>query len=115
MQILTQESLVTAVKKCQENEHYRVIVVTEYVSDIDPIIDYLLQIDGVVVTHCIENSRAKFENGNFIHMISMNCNSTRGHKADLVLCAEKFFEDENVRCILQTIESHNMDFKLKKE
>lgn len=34
---------------------------------------------------------------------------------NLVLCAEKFFEDENVRYILQTIESHNMDFKLKKE
>ena len=93
MQILTRETLDAAVKKCQENEHYRVIVVTEYAESHKDIVYYLRQFgcDGPGVRN---NPYVQFANGSVIRMLSAS-STARGYRADLVLCVPIMFDDEN--------------------
>ena len=93
MEILNKESLDTAVKKCQDNERYRVIVVTEYAKNHKDIMNYLRQFgcDGPGVRN---NPYVCFENGSVIRMLS-SASSAMGYRADLVLCVPKIFYDEN--------------------
>ena len=111
MQVLTKETLNAAIKKCQENERYRVLIVTKYAGDHSPILDHLSK-SGADVVRRFNNSFARFLNGSCISMISSAAN-TRGYKADLVLYQEDVCcESEEMWCILASIEMNNRNFKL---
>lgn len=113
MQILTKESLGVAVKKCQDSEHYRVLIVTKYAGDHTKILDYLSQV-GANVVRCFGHPWARFLNGSTINIISSAYN-TRGHKANLVLYQEDIINgNEEMLYVLKAIEIDNMRFNFLK-
>lgn len=93
MEILTKKSLDAAIKKCQENKNYRVIVVTRYAESHTSVMDYLAQFKCNVVRR-LNNPYVYFENGSVIRMLSSS-SLARGYKASLVLCVSSVFDDEN--------------------
>ena len=115
MQILTKESLDTAIKMCQENERYRVVIVTECAIDHNPILDYLSQIEDVNIVRCFGNPWVKFLNRSIINMISVPHDVMLGARADCVLCSPSVYENEEIKPILQTMEMRNINFNLKNE
>lgn len=113
MQILTKENLDTTIKKCKENNHYRVLIVTKYVGDHKSILDYLSQ-SGADVVRRFDNSFARFVNGSNINLISSNSSNTCGARANLVLYQEEVCNEcEEMKYILRSIETSNINFKLK--
>jgi hypothetical protein len=93
MEILNKESLDAAVKKCKDNDHYKVIAVTEYAGSHKDIVDYLRQF-GCNGPGVRNNPYVYFENGSVIRMLSL-VSTPRGYKANLVLCVPRIFYDEN--------------------
>lgn len=92
MQILTKETLDAAIKKCQDDGPYRVIIVTEHYESHLSIIDYLSKFE--LETICRRHEPyVKFQNGSVIRMLSA-ADSTLGRRANLVLCVEKYFNDK---------------------
>lgn len=103
MKIFTYKSLNEAIKLCQENDKYRVLIVTQYASDHSSILDYLHKI-GIDVTRCFGNPWAKFPNGSIIRMTSL-VNSMRGQKANLILCQDEVYNScEDIGYVLDAIE-----------
>lgn len=101
MQILTKETLDAAIKKCQDDGPYRVIIVTERYESHLSIINYLSNLE--LETICRRNEPyVKFHNGSVIRMLSAS-DSFIGRKVNLVLCVEKYFNDKTADK-LRTIE-----------
>ena len=114
MQILTKENLDTAIKKCRENERYKVLIVTKYKEDHIPILDKLVK-SGVDAIHNSNNSFVRFLNGSYIELISSSKNNTCGARADLVLYQEDVCNEcEEMKYILKAIETKPIDFKVFK-
>lgn len=109
MEVLTKESLDAAVKKCQENENYQVILVTEYASDHTDIFDYLTQNCDAIIARRKINSYITFPNRSIIRMLSSS-SSARGYRADLILCEDKFFNDADIYNRLQAMELPRIKF-----
>ena len=114
MKILTDKSFIEAINLCKDNECYRVLIVTQYSEDFNPLLDSLLQIcDDVVYSKT--HSWAKFQNGSVIDMIS-SAATTRGRRANLVLCqADVYNEYDEIKYVLGAMEMTNVNFKLKDE
>ena len=111
MKILTNKSLDEAIKLCQANDRYRVLIVTQYAKDHLQILDELDQ-HGADVARCMGHPWAKFPNGSVINIVSMTANMC-GRKANLVLCqVEVYNECEELRYMLPSIEMTNRSFKL---
>lgn len=113
MEILTKESLDAAIKKCQDDDGYRVLIVTEYAEDHTDILRNLSLNYDVLISHNRPNSYsyAQFSNGSIIEMISTS-NNIRGRKAYLVLCVEKIFYDTDMRCIYSTVEVRRPSYNI---
>lgn len=110
MKILTNQSLNEAIKLCQENDRYRVLIVTQCAKDRLLILDELSQ-HGADVARCMGHPWAKFPNGSVIDMVSMVTNMC-GRRANLVLCQAEVYNDcEEIRYTLQAIEMTNRSFK----
>ena len=110
MQILNKENLDAAIKKCQDDGPYRVIIVTERYESHSSIIDYLsrLELETVCRRH---EAYVKFQNGSVIRMLSV-ADSTLGRKANLVLCVEKYFNDKTAdKLRVIEISSDMMNFR----
>lgn len=113
MKILTDDSLNEAIKLCQENKCYRVLIVTKYAGDHYPILNYLSKV-GADVVRRFNNPFARFLNGSCISMISSATNK-RGQKANLVLYQEDICNGcEEMIHVLAPIEINNRDFNLLK-
>lgn len=111
MKILTDQSLTEAVKLCQENERYRVLIVTQHAEDHSQILDKLYQV-GVDITRCLGHPWAKFQNGSTINMVSVAANM-RGRKANLVLCQTEVYNNyDEIKYMLSAVEITNRNFKL---
>ena len=110
MKILTDQSLSEAVKLCQENERYRVLIVTQYAEDHDHILDKLYQVSADI-TRCLGHPWAKFPNGSVIDLVSVAANM-RGRKANLVLCQTEVYNNyDEIKHMLPAIEITNRNFK----
>ena len=114
MKVLTDESLNESIKLCQENECYRVLIVTKYIGDQKFILDYLSQ-TGADVIRCFGRPWARFLNGSSINIIS-TASTIRGYKADLVLYqAGVIGGDDVMMSDLAAAEIANRNFKLFKD
>ena len=112
MQILTKENLDAAIKKCKENDRYKVLIVTKYVGDHHYILDYLSEA-GIDVVRRFNNSFARFLNGSNINLISSSSNITCGARANLVLYQEDICNEcEEARYVLAAMEVYNTSFRL---
>lgn len=104
MEILTKETLDSAIQRCQENKNYRVIVVTRYAESHISVMDYLSQFKCITARR-LNNPYVYFENGSVIRMLSL-ASTARGYKANLVLYTSSIFDDEN-SCKFRAIELDN--------
>ena len=112
MKILTDESLFDAIKVCQENDHYRVVIVTKYAEDHLPLLEKLTQ-TGVFVTRRWGHPWAKFANNSIIDIVSV-LGTARGCRADLVLCDADVYNDcDEAKYVLAAMETKPRDFKLR--
>lgn len=109
MEILTKETLDSAIQKCQENECYRVIVVTRYAESHTSVMDYLAQFKCITARRS-NNPYVYFENGSVIRMLSSS-SLVRGYRASLVLCVSSVFDDEN-SYIFRAMELNNCFFNM---
>ena len=111
MKILTYKSFSEAIKLCQDNERYRILIVAQDRDYYDQILKYLDQFVTRVVN--TRNSPwVEFYNGSIIRMLSASSNMI-GQKANLVLCDADFYNDcEEIRYILPTFEMNNSKFKI---
>ena len=114
MEILTKKSFQEAIKKCEENERDRVLVVTKYLKDQDVIRkSWIPESDFIINVYPTPQSLIPFTNGSSIKMISV-ASQLRGQRADLVLYApEVLDEDEYMLYVLQPMEMRNMSFSFE--
>lgn len=114
MKVLTQESLRDAIKQCQEIERYRVLIVVDNIQLDVNALNYFKSSE--LLNYCISrnNTYFRFHNGSVIRYINASSNA-RGHKANLVLCEQHMFEDDDIRAILMAFEIGNINFNLMQE
>ena len=111
MKILTDKSLDEAIKLCQENDRYRVLIATKYAEDHLPLLEKLAQ-TGASVTRRMGHPWAKFSNNSIIDIISVTC-SARGCRADLVLCDADVYNDcDEAKYVIAAMETKPRDFRL---
>ena len=116
MQVLSKETFEAAMQKCQETDGYKVLVVTEYLEQRNFILDHWTSgyLNSIKSMNKID-SRIIFLNNSSIKLVGISSNYVRSQRVDLVLCHEWMIYDREIRPVLQVIESHPIDFKLKTE
>lgn len=114
MKILTDKSLDEAVKLCQENDHYRVLIATKYTEDHISLLEKLAQ-TGATVTRRLNHPWVKFSNNSIIDIVSV-LGTARGYRADLVLCDADVYNDyDETKYVLAAMETKPREFRLKME
>ena len=103
MQILTKESLDAAIKKCQDLSRYRIYLVTEHTNSHQDILDYLSKSDPETIRNEGGEQYVRFSNGSVIRMLSGSSSAT-GRISNLVLCVEKYFNDDKIADRLRVME-----------
>lgn len=109
MELLTCQSLYSAVTKCRSNYNHRVLVFTKDLKQRDFIFKELCLMEHSEHQHYLY--RVSYATGSSIKVLAATQHNARGNKADLVLIDPELFQSDLLP-IFRSMEIRNINFKL---